>query len=263
MFMSTDNQLIKKLQSGSIRGIIFDFDGTLLDIREPLQKSIEEVYGEKGIKADIETTIREIGALMETIQSYPLPKILLESYEMFKHISSLQSITYLKKLRIAVKIFSKYLTYAKDASFYPKAIEIVKKLKKSYDLFIISHNQTRNLLEHLEREKIEGIFKEIYGADKLPILKPDPGALQPVFESYKSCKLNEFIMIGDMPSDIQAGKEAGVWTIGIASGVSSRETLAEFEPDLLIDSLEELSILLEKKSISESNTQKSIKIKEV
>ncbi|MFX1357272.1 MAG: HAD family hydrolase [Promethearchaeota archaeon] len=260
MVMTTENQLIKQLHSGSIRGIIFDFDGTLLDIREPLKKSIEEVYEDKGIKADIDVTIQEIGALMETIQSLPLPKILLGSHEMFKYITSLQSISFLKKLQIATKIFTKYLNYAKEAPFYPKAIEILKKLKKSYDLFIVSHNQTRNVLEHLENENILGIFKEVYGADKLPILKPDPGALSPVFESYKSCKLNQFIMIGDMPSDIEAGKEAGVWTIGIASGVSSRETLAEFKPDLLIDSLDEFINIIEKKSVSEPNVQKKLKI---
>lgn len=261
--MSTDNQLIKRLRSGSIRGIIFDFDGTLLDIREPLQKSIEEIYEEKGIKADIETTIEEIGALMETIQGYPLPKIVLQSFEMFKYISSLQSISFLKKLQIAVKIFSKYLTYAKEAPFYPNAIDVLKKLKKSYDLFIVSHNQTRNVLEHLEKQKIEGFFKDIYGADKLPALKPDPAALKPVFQGYKSCKLDEFIMVGDMPSDIEVGREAGVWTVGITTGVSRKDKLAEFKPNLLIDSLEEFLSLFEKKSISESNAQKNIKIKEV
>jgi phosphoglycolate phosphatase-like HAD superfamily hydrolase len=47
-------------------------------------------------------------------------------------------------------------------------------------------------------------------------------------------------MIGDMPSDITAGFEAGFWTIGVASGVSKKEILSEYKPDLLIDSLEDL-----------------------
>jgi len=243
--MPTDNQLLKRLQSGSIRGIIFDFDGTLLDIREPLKKAIEEVYQAKNINADIDNTIEEIGALMETIQGYPLPKILLESYDMFKYITSLQSLTFFKKLEIAVKIFTKYLTYAKEAPLYPNTTEILKKLKKSFDLFIVSHNQTRNVMEHLEKEEITSLFKGVYGADTLPALKPDPIALRPIFESYKSCKLKEFIMIGDMPSDIESGREAGVWTFGVANGVSSKQTLAEFKPDVLIESLDELLKMIE------------------
>lgn len=259
--MNSDNELAKRIQNGTIRGIILDFDGTLLDIREALRTSIEEVFNEKQINYDIETTIQEIGALMEIIQGTPLPKIVLEAFELFKYITSLHSITFLKKLRIATKIFTTYLTYAKEAPFYPEAEEFIHKFKKTYDFFIVSHNQTKNIIPHLEENKVKSVFKGVFGADLLPALKPDPDSLNPVFESYKSCNLKEFIMIGDMPSDIQAGRGAGVWTIGVASGVSKKEILAEFKPDLLIDSLDDLKRLIENKNLSNSNSKNSIKIK--
>lgn len=259
--MNSDNELAKRIQNGTIRGIILDFDGTLLDIREPLRTSIEEVFNEKQINYDIETTMQEIGALMEIIQGTPLPKIVLEAFELFKYITSLHSITFLKKLRIATKIFTTYLTYAKEAPFYPEAEEFIRKFRKTYDFFIVSHNQTKNIIPHLEENKVRSVFKGVFGADLLPALKPDPDALNPVFESYKSCNLKEFIMIGDMPSDIQAGRGAGVWTVGVASGVSKKEILADFEPDLLIDSLDDLKRLIENKNLSNSNSKNSIKIK--
>ena len=113
--MKNSEQLIKRLKSGFFRGIIFDFDGTILDIREPLEKSIQEVFNEYKIETEIETTIQEIGALLETIQAYPLPKILLQSHDIFKYITTLKNITFLKKLQIAAKIFTKYLTLSKEA----------------------------------------------------------------------------------------------------------------------------------------------------
>ncbi|TFG18171.1 MAG: HAD family hydrolase [Promethearchaeota archaeon] len=259
--MDSDKQLIKRLQNGSIQAIIFDFDGTLLDIREPLRNSIEEIYGEKKIVADIDNTIQEIGALMETIQSYPLPKIILQSHEMFKHITSLQSLTFMKKLEIATKIFSRYLTYAKEAPLYPNTINILKKLKKSFDLFIVSHNQTKNIIEQLEKHKITNLFKGVYGTDVLPALKPDPDSLNPVFKTYKSAKVNNYIMIGDMPSDIEAGNEAGVWTIAVTTGVSKKEILLNFEPNMIIDSLNQLIDITEKRTIEDPNSQESIKAK--
>ena len=259
--MLADNQLIKRLQNGTIKGIILDFDGTILDIRKTLKNAIEEVYEEKHISADIESTIQEIGALMETIQGLPLPKIVLESFDLVKYIESLQSLTFLKKLQIATKIFTRYLNYAKEASFYPEATEFITKYKKTYDLFIVSHNQTKNIIPHLEEKKVKGFFKGIFGADLLPALKPDANALKPVFESYKSCKLKEFVMIGDMPSDIEAGREAGVWTIGVASGVSKRETLEKFNPSLLIESLDELVRIIENKDLSNSSTKNRVEIK--
>lgn len=243
--MSRDNQLKKLLQNGSLRGIIFDFDGTILDIREILEKAIEEVLIEKNINVDMETTIQEIGALLETIQGYPLPKVLLESYEIFKHISALKHLTYFKKLRIAVKIFGKYLEYAKEASFFPEFKPLLEKLAKSCDIFIVSHNKTETIMEHLEKERIGRYFKGIYGSDKIPVQKPDPMALQPVIENYEKRSRDEFLMIGDMPSDIAAGREGGFWTIGVASGVSKKEILSEYNPDLLINSLKELLMILD------------------
>jgi len=244
--MSRDSQLKQRLQTGSLRAIIFDFDGTLLDIREILEKSIEEVLLEKNPDIDMENTIQEIGALLEVIQGYALPKVLLESYEIFKHITALGNLTYFKKLRIAIKIFSKYLEYSKEASFFPGVRPLLEKLRKSYDIFIVSHNKTETISEHLKKEGIDRFFKGIYGSDKIPVKKPDPMALQPPIEYYKKRRRDEFVMIGDMPSDIIAGREGGLWTIGVASGVSKREILTENQADLVVDSLGELLQLIEK-----------------
>ncbi|MFW9823321.1 MAG: HAD family hydrolase [Candidatus Thorarchaeota archaeon] len=238
--MNRADELKNRLESGSLKGIIFDFDGTLLDIKEILEKSIEEVLADQKINVDMEVTIQEIGALLETIQGFPLPQVLLESYEIFKHITSLRTLSYFKQLRIAVKIFSKYLEYSKDAPLLPGVKSLLKKIAKNSDLFIVSHNKTETIMEHLEKEDITNFFKGVYGSDKIPVQKPDPLALQPPLETYEKRKRDEFLMIGDMPSDIMAGREAGLWTIGVASGVSKKEVLLEYQPDLIINSLEEL-----------------------
>ena len=246
--MAREDQLVARLQNGSLRAIIFDFDGTLLDIRHTLEKSIEEVLEDEVRQTDfdMDQTIQEIGALLETIQGYPLPKILLESYKIFKYITALKTLSYFKRLRIAVKIFSKYLEYSKEANFFPSVKPMLEKMKKSYDLFIVSHNKTETIMEHLEKDGLSEFFKGIYGSDKIPIQKPDPMALQPPLETYGKRNRDEFLMIGDMPSDIIAGREAGMWTLGVSSGVSKREILMENKPDLLINSLDELLQLIEK-----------------
>lgn len=47
------------------------------------------------------------------------------------------------------------------------------------------------------------------------------------------------IVIGDTPRDIIHARKAGAEVIAVASGFHHREVLAELEPDLLLDSLEE------------------------
>lgn len=258
-----DQKILEKLRSRSFQGIIFDFDGTLLDVMEPLKKSIEEVFTEKNIQADMELTIHEVGATLESIQGYPIPKILLQSYDIFKAITSLSHLTYLKKLRIAMKIFGKYQQYSKEASIFPGSKELISFLKKECFLYIVSHNQTRSIIESLEKEGIENDFNEIYGADKLPALKPHPDAFLPILEQYEKTKGSDWLVLGDMPSDIEAAKEAGLCSIGIASGISKKEVLADINPDLLVDSLKELLELVGIKNgrVSNSNVQTKLKIK--
>jgi phosphoglycolate phosphatase-like HAD superfamily hydrolase len=44
-------------------------------------------------------------------------------------------------------------------------------------------------------------------------------------------------LIGDTPRDIEAGKEAGVHTVGVATGIYSQEELHRYKPDAVLPSL--------------------------
>lgn len=260
-----NDQIIEKLRKRDFTAIIFDFDGTILDIKIPLERSIEEIFTEKNIHTNMESTVQEIGAVLESVQGYPIPKILLQSYDVFNQITSLENLSFLKKFRIAMKIFSKYQIYSKEANLFPGIITLLEFLKKGSDLFIISHNQTKNILEHLQKLEIKKFFKEIYGADEIPALKPSPEALLPVINKYKNAKSKDFLIIGDMPSDIISGQEAGIHSIGIASGISKKDILEHYSPDILVDSIIELLSLMgiEDGRISNTKAQNknSVKIK--
>ncbi|MFX0136920.1 MAG: HAD family hydrolase [Candidatus Hodarchaeota archaeon] len=84
---------------------------------------------------------------------------------------------------------------------------VLKKFKKHYDLFTVSHNKTEIILYHLEKEGLKDyFFKGVFGSDKIPIQKPGPMALQSPLKLYNKRKTNEFVMIGDMLSDIIVGQ---------------------------------------------------------
>ena len=67
-------------------------------------------------------------------------------------------------------------------------------LEKKYDLFVISHSQTKNLENHLQDKGIKNYFKGVFGVDKLLSLKPDPRALDTVFSQYKRIDKNKIII---------------------------------------------------------------------
>ncbi len=53
-------------------------------------------------------------------------------------------------------------------------------------------------------------------------------------------------IIGDTPLDIKAGKSAGFKTIGVASSIYPMEELSKFEPDFVINRMDELFEVLRK-----------------
>ena len=261
--MKRDQQLSEQLRKRRLKGIIFDFDGVLLDVNKPLYNAIAEVLQNKyGIYFEKESTLTEIGGVLESIQGYPMTQVILHSHEIFKYIKVLEDLRLLKKLKIAIEIFVKYQNNAKEATFYPGAVELLKSLSIKHDLFILSNNMTDNVTRQLKKEGVETLFSGIFGRDKLNgALKPDPASLEPILNSYESYNRDDFLMIGDMPTDIQAGKEAGMWTIAVSSGLSSKEVLAENEPDMLLNSIADIIPLLEgdKGRAVKSQAQKIIK----
>ena len=53
--------------------------------------------------------------------------------------------------------------------------------------------------------------------------------------------IEEFIVIGDTPADVQCGRAIGATTIAVETGSGSPEQLAEAKPDLLVQNLTEAS----------------------
>jgi len=102
-----------------------------------------------------------------------------------------------------------------------------------------------NKPERFSRRILEGLgvgdkFAIILGGDSTPNRKPDPESL---FLAMNACKAaaSETAMVGDSPVDILAGKAAGVITCGVLGGFRPKEELEAARCDLIIRNLAELA----------------------
>jgi phosphoglycolate phosphatase-like HAD superfamily hydrolase len=57
--------------------------------------------------------------------------------------------------------------------------------------------------------------------------------------------MDECVVVGDSVADIRAGKNGGARTVGVLSGIFSRQELERENPDLIIESVKELPDYLE------------------
>jgi phosphoglycolate phosphatase len=83
------------------------------------------------------------------------------------------------------------------------------------------------------------LFQVVVAGGDLPRSKPDPLPILHIAERL-GLSPSELVMVGDGAQDILSGRAAGAFTVGVRGGIQPIERLLAAEPDLLLDSLEEL-----------------------
>lgn len=195
-----------------IKYIIFDFDGTLVDSKEVLISTINELAGKYQFKSIEQQDIEALKSLSITercrylhIPIYKIPFLALDVYKL-----------YYKALH--------------RLSFFEGIKELLADLKKhGYEVAIISSNSEKNIREFLQHNQITGIREiicsnNILGKEKL-IRK---------FLKAGRLKNSEVIYIGDELRDITACKKSNIKVAWVAWGYDELESIKQEEPDYIV-----------------------------
>lgn len=225
-----------------IRGIIFDLDGVIYDITDAIKKAVEDGVEKYKLEVEVDSVLQEIAHLIEEIQHYPVPKIILNSYELLK-VEFLGDMSYMKKLRIAVFLFNQFNEYREDSSLFNGIEELIENLSnKNLKLAILTNNKSQYAGEVLDKFDLTKYFPTIIGFNDVSEVKPSPEGILKIIDKW-SMNPEEVIFIGDMTTDIEAGKAAGVKMVCVASGLAEKHSLLEQKPDYLVENTEELKEL--------------------
>jgi phosphoglycolate phosphatase len=82
-------------------------------------------------------------------------------------------------------------------------------------------------------------FTQIYGGNSFATKKPDPEGARTLLEE-SGVRPVETMIVGDSHVDIETGLNAGLWTVGVSYGFAPH-TLQENPPDVLVDTPQELA----------------------
>ena len=231
------------LDMESIKGVIFDLDGVIFDIIESIQQSVEDAIEKYKMKVVKEEVLQEIAHLIEDLQNYPVPKVILNSYDLLK-VNFLEGLTFFKKLRIGVYLFNQFNKYKEDAGIFKGIDEIISKLAENKKLAVLTNNKREHAEEVLEKYNLKQYFENIFGFNEVDAVKPSPDGILKIIKQW-NFKPSEVIFIGDMTSDVQAGKAANVKMVAVASGLATKEALEENHPDYIVNNTAELKQILQ------------------
>ncbi len=83
-------------------------------------------------------------------------------------------------------------------------------------------------------------FHHVQGTDGFPA-KPEPNVILASLEVF-GAKPEDCLFVGDSPTDMEAGRRAGVKTCAVLWGYGQREEMAKWEPDYWVENPSELRV---------------------
>lgn len=211
----------------SVRALIFDLDGTLIDSKLDLALAVnatlryagrgplehERIYGYVGDGAPM-LVRRALG-----------PGATEEEVEQGLHY-----------------FLSYYRAHMLDHTVtYPGVREGLEMLK-GHSMAVLTNKPVRFSQGILDGLGIARCFRYVYGGNSFQTKKPDPEGVNVLLRDLAVRPL-EAMMIGDSAVDVRTARNAGTWVCGVSYGLGT-EGLRIHPPDILLDSLAELPAYL-------------------
>lgn len=211
-----------------VEAVLLDLDGTLVDSREAYLDAVKTAFLAFNVKTFDVTLVKEIPRRLE--QKLPLDD-LLQGLDVKKFLD-----TYLKAY------YRVTATKTKPIHGAAAALEVLSS-KAKLALITMRHVPKKAVLEELESMGLLKFCDFVVTALDTENAKPSPEAILKCAERFdvERCKC---AVVGDSVSDIKAGKAAGAKTVGVLSGLFSREELEKEKPDLILESVCELPLFV-------------------
>lgn len=203
--------------------ICFDLDNTLVDSDKLHIFAFQKVFKEYNLPEVKKSAVKDLFGITADI----LVK------KLFPRLSD-------KEVKVLVDGHNRYaVKYAeKFIKPFPGVKSVLRKLKESYELGIVSNVSHKEIISTLKSAGIDiKLFDVVIGNDDVAHGKPCPDE---ILKAEKLTHHNADYMVGDSPYDIIAGRKAGCKTIAVLTGNFSRKRLKEESPDYIIKDLKEL-----------------------
>ncbi len=111
--------------------------------------------------------------------------------------------------------------------------------KRGYKLGVVTSGSKWRLDPEIAEYGLDGVFDVLVCNEHVQLRKPNPEGLLKASDALGRAA-HSCTYVGDVPEDIQAGKNAQMHTVGVKSGYPTSRKLPESAPDLILNSIPEL-----------------------
>ena len=216
----------------SIKLVIFDLDGTLIDSRLDLVHSVN-------------AALRHIGRAA-------LPDDVIASYVgdgapiLIQRALGRDTVDE-ALVRKGLEFFLSYYREHKldHTTVYPGIAESLAAIQNSANgvprkMAVLSNKPVKPSQAIVEALGLGKFFSQVYGGNSFATKKPDPEGARKLLEE-SGVRAEHAVIVGDSHTDVETGRNAGMWTIGVTYGFAPH-TLADEPPDILVDQPHEVGV---------------------
>jgi phosphoglycolate phosphatase len=211
----------------SVRALIFDLDGTLIDSKQDLIRSVNAMLVGTGRE-----TLHE-----DTVSSYighGAPKLVARA---------LGRGATEEECERAVKFFlAHYEEHKLDSTrAYPGVAEALEGMR-GFPMAVLTNKPVRVSSRILEGLGLAKYFRAVYGGNSFETKKPDPLGAKKILQEFGTAP-EEALMVGDSEVDVQTARNAGTLAAAVNYGFGSHNR-SLYPADVYLDRLTDLSSLL-------------------
>ncbi|HXJ04229.1 MAG TPA: HAD-IA family hydrolase [Candidatus Acidoferrum sp.] len=211
----------------SVRALIFDLDGTLIDSKEDLIHSVNAMLRELGRKQLAAATISGyIG--------HGAPQLVASALGVGCSEEERQH---------ALQFFlSYYEEHKMDTTHaYPGVAETLEHLARM-PMAVLTNKPVRISVRILDQIGLSKYFRAIYGGNSFETKKPDPLGARTILRDL-GAEPREALLVGDSEVDVQTARNAGTLAAAVNYGFGVHDRGA-YPADIYLDRFGELATLL-------------------
>ena len=219
----------------SIKLLIFDLDGTLIDSRLDLIHTVNAMLrhlARPQLPGDVIATYVGDGAPMLVRRALGDPddeSLVLQALEYFLAYYREHKLDH---THVYAGIQEALTTIAQSTNGTPRKLAVLSNKPVVPSRAIVG------------ALGLKPFFSQVYGGNSFPTKKPDPQGAQTLLAEH-GCQPKEAVIVGDSSNDVLTGRNAGLWTVGVTYGFAP-QTLGLTPPDVLIDTPQELAELFQR-----------------
>ena len=214
----------------SVRAVLFDLDGTLVDSAPDLTLAANKMLSALGypqvnctqVKGWVGDGVRSLvlRALTAIVGDVPDESLIEQGYVLFQRY-------------YAESVYQ-------DSTLYPGVHETLQTLKSSgLALACVTNKPSRFTKPMLEKSGLTGFFGAVVSGDDLALKKPDPAPLEFAAEQL-GVPLTACVLVGDSTNDIRAAGAAGIPVLWATYGYAGRDDIEQDATHGAIDTIFQL-----------------------